>query len=155
MASRFIAPLFDVGSGIKPPSGALLYFYEVGTVDPKDTYTDEAATIPSSNPVVANSVGVFDAIWIVGDYDVLLEDKNLVQQWGPESVGEGLCQRHILLFRQLGELAHLVFPVKNDRADDYGCGERARQQKKTNKLEHVSLPFPAGSCGRCAAGDED
>jgi hypothetical protein len=86
MAVRFIPPLLDVGSGISPASGALLYFFEVGTNTPKTTYTNEAGTIASSHPIVANAQGVFAAIFIIGDYDVRLNNKNNVLQWGPEKI---------------------------------------------------------------------
>lgn len=78
MASLFTAPQFDAGHGIKPADGALLYFYEEGTNEPKDTFTDEALTIPNSNPVVSDANGVFAEIWMAeGDrYKAELKDKN-------------------------------------------------------------------------------
>ena len=82
MASRFILPFADVGSGIKPPSGAQLFFFEDDGVTPKDTYSDSAATVPNTNPVIANSVGVFGDIYITGSYKVTLKDNNDVQIFG-------------------------------------------------------------------------
>jgi len=88
MTSRFIMPFADVGSGIKPPSGAQLFFFESDGVTPKDTYTTKAATATNSNPVIADSVGVFPAIYIAGDYLVTLKDKNDTQIFGLEPVEE-------------------------------------------------------------------
>lgn len=79
MASRFPAPVLDVGSGIKPSSGAKLFFFETGTSTPKDTYTTKDASVANSNPVISDSKGVFPDIWIVGTYKVILTDKNDVQ----------------------------------------------------------------------------
>lgn len=76
------------GQNLNPSDGALLYFYEVGTVTPKDTYTDAAKSIPSSNPVVADATGLFAYIEISGSYDVVLKDKDTNQLWGPETIHE-------------------------------------------------------------------
>lgn len=88
MASRFVAPFFDAGSGIKPSDGSQLFFYETGTSTPKDTYTDSAATTPNANPVIADSTGVFSDIFITGTYKVVLKDKNDVQTWEADPVDE-------------------------------------------------------------------
>lgn len=79
MAGLFTPPFFDVGSGIKPADGAKLSFQIVGSSTPKDIYTTAAADIEHSNPVIADSVGVFAQIFLIGDYDWILTDKNDVQ----------------------------------------------------------------------------
>jgi len=78
MASRFILPLADVGNGISPSDGAKLTFFITGTSTLKDTYSDEAATTPNTNPVVSDGDGLFPEIWIEGSYKVRLTDKNSV-----------------------------------------------------------------------------
>ena len=88
MASLFVLPRQDVGSGIKPSSGAKLFFFVTGTSTPKDTFTDAAGTIPHANPVIADSNGVFPVIFIVGTYKVQLKDKNNVQSWEVDPVDE-------------------------------------------------------------------
>jgi hypothetical protein len=94
MASRFILPYADVGSGITPRAGAKLYFYGAGLdpTDPnkKNTYSDEAATTATanSNPVIANASGVFPDIWLVGDYKVILKTKSEGQIWVADPVRE-------------------------------------------------------------------
>lgn len=45
-------------------SGAQLFFYEPGTLTPKDVYTTAALTTAHANPVVASSAGLFPAIYI-------------------------------------------------------------------------------------------
>jgi len=79
MASRFISPTFDAGSGVKPPDGAKLDFFATGTNDRKDTFTDAGAGTPNANPVIADANGVFPDIFISGTYKVILTDKNDVQ----------------------------------------------------------------------------
>ncbi len=86
MTSRFILPYADVGSGIKPSSGAKLFFYISGTSTPKNTYSDSARVTPNANPVIADSNGVFSDIFITGDYKVVLQDKNGSQIWEADPV---------------------------------------------------------------------
>ena len=74
------------GQNLNPADGAMLFFYEVGTTTPKTTYTDEALSVASSNPVIADATGLFASIWMNGDTDAVLKDKNGVQLWGPEKV---------------------------------------------------------------------
>jgi hypothetical protein len=80
MASLFTPPFLDVGAGITPSDGALLYFNVVGSETDKNVYTTAAATTPHANPVVADSKGVFPQIFLSGDYDWVLTDKNGVQK---------------------------------------------------------------------------
>ncbi len=85
--SRFILPLestFNI-NGL-PQDGAKLEFFNVGLLTQKDTYSDEDLSIPNANPVVAGASGRFDDIWLNGDYDVTLSDKNDVLIWGPKTV---------------------------------------------------------------------
>lgn len=79
MASIFTLPWADIGAGIKPADGALLNFYDTGTYNRRDTYTDAGAGTPHANPVVADANGVFPAIYLDGTYRVVLTDKNAVQ----------------------------------------------------------------------------
>lgn len=88
MTSRFISPFYDIGSGIKPPSGAQLFFFEDDGVTPKDTYTTKTATVANTNPVIADSVGVFPAIYIKASYLVTLKDKNDSQIYGLAPIEE-------------------------------------------------------------------
>jgi hypothetical protein len=89
MTARFVHPLFDVGIGITPSSGAKLFFFEDDGVTPKDTHTTKAGVSGepgnlNANPVIALSTGVFPDIYITGDYKITLKDKNDVQ------IGTGL-----------------------------------------------------------------
>lgn len=75
MASRFIMPQADVGTGISPSDGAQLFFFDTGTSNKKPIYSNSTGT-ERSNPVIADGNGVFPEIWIVGTYKVVLKDKN-------------------------------------------------------------------------------
>ena len=86
MASRFILPFADVGNGIAPSDGAQLFFQVTGGGADKDTFSDQAGTNVNANPVIADADGLFQAIFIVGSYKVILEDKNDVQQWEEDPV---------------------------------------------------------------------
>jgi hypothetical protein len=89
MTARFVHPLFDVGIGITPSSGAKLFFFEDDGVTPKNTHTTKAGVSGepgnlNANPVVALSTGVFPDIYITGDYKITLKDKKDAQ------IGTGL-----------------------------------------------------------------
>jgi len=89
MSSRFVLPFADVGSGITPPSGAQLFFFETGTSTPKDTFSDQKSTpTKNANPVDANSKGVFPNIFISGKYKVVLKNKNGTQIWEADPIEE-------------------------------------------------------------------
>lgn len=54
-----------------PASGALLYVYEAGTTTPVTVYSDAAMTAADTHPVVADSWGFFDQLYIPdGNYKV-------------------------------------------------------------------------------------
>ena len=88
MASRFVLPFADVGNGISPSDGAKFSFFDAGTSNPRDTFSDEPATTPNANPVISDGEGVFSDIWIAGSYKVVLTDKNGVQIWEADPVNE-------------------------------------------------------------------
>lgn len=47
-----------------PLAASRLYFYASGTVIPLDTFSDQALTIPNTNPVEADQYGVFPNIFL-------------------------------------------------------------------------------------------
>lgn len=59
-----------------PLSGGKLYFYDTGTTDAKNTYSDSAETTPNANPVVLDAYGVPGDIWFTGTAKVVLKDAN-------------------------------------------------------------------------------
>jgi hypothetical protein len=84
--SRFVLPYADVGAGIRPSSGAKLFFYATGTSTLKSTFTDSTGDTPNTNPVIANANGVFPAIFFQGIFNVALKDANDVQIWTADPV---------------------------------------------------------------------
>jgi hypothetical protein len=63
-------------SGV-PMMGAQLWFYEVGTSTPKDTFNGSDLLTANTNPVVADQYGIFSQIWLDNsglDYRVILRD---------------------------------------------------------------------------------
>jgi hypothetical protein len=87
--SRFVLPYADVGAGIRPSSGAKLYFYATGTSTFKSTFTDATGSTANTNPVIANANGVFPAIFLDGIFNVALKDSNNVQIWTADPVYSG------------------------------------------------------------------
>jgi microcystin-dependent protein len=88
--SRYVSPyaIYTDANGTPLP-GAQLFFYETNTVIPQATYQDEALTVPNSDPVVANSNGLFPSIFLIPEpaYAVYLYDQNGVLQWTADPVG--------------------------------------------------------------------
>lgn len=87
LGPRFVLPYQTVidPNGVPLP-GALLYFYVSGTTTPLNTYSDPLLTTPNTNPVVANSAGVFPNIFLSGNYKVVLTDSSNNQQWTADPV---------------------------------------------------------------------
>lgn len=83
MSQRFVMPrqtIYDANGA--PVSGAKLYFYVAGTSSPQDTYSDEALSIPNTNPVIADAAGRFGPIFLQGlSYKVTVTDSDEVQIW--------------------------------------------------------------------------
>lgn len=74
-AGLYVAPssLEQLADGT-PCTGCQLFFYEPGTTTEKTVYQDKALTTPHANPVVADSAGRFDPIYMDGTYKVVLKD---------------------------------------------------------------------------------
>jgi hypothetical protein len=70
-----------------PVSGAQLYTYEPGTTTPKPTYSDAALTILNTNPVVADSGGVFGPVFAeTGQYRLVMETPTAAPLWDADPV---------------------------------------------------------------------
>ena len=60
-----------------PEAGAKLEFFETGTTTKQDTFLDATLTTSNTNPVVANSAGIFPEIFLKStSYKVVLSDTN-------------------------------------------------------------------------------
>lgn len=57
-----------------PAPGAKAYFYITGTSTPKPVYSDDELTIPITQPIIADSAGVFQVIYLAaeGEYKLTL-----------------------------------------------------------------------------------
>lgn len=83
MASLFYTPVFQaLNSNGTPISGAKLYAYEAGTTTPQDVYSDAALSTAISQPVVADSAGRFEDMYLAtSDYKFVLKDASDVTIW--------------------------------------------------------------------------
>ena len=61
-------------------AGGLVYFYEAGTTTPKDTYSDQALSVPNTNPVELNARGEAD-IYLDGIYKIVLKTSDGTTIW--------------------------------------------------------------------------
>jgi len=62
-----------------PLSGGLLFFYEPGTETDKTTFSDDAETIPNSNPVVLDAAGRQPNVFFTGEAKIRVTDADGVQ----------------------------------------------------------------------------
>lgn len=71
-----------------PYSGAKVYFFDNGTTTPKVTYTTADLSIPHDHPVVANSAGMFPAIFLDEQttYRLRITDAADVLIWDVDSI---------------------------------------------------------------------
>lgn len=83
MASLFYTPIWQVlDDNGNPISGAKLYAYEAGTTTPQDVYSDAALSTAISQPVVADSAGRFEDMYLAtSDYKFVLKDASDVTIW--------------------------------------------------------------------------
>jgi microcystin-dependent protein len=91
--NRFVIPnQFTVGAD-GPRAGAKLYFFQTGTTTPQATYSDVGLTTPNTNPVIADSLGQFGNVFLLGSpaYKVALTDANDVEVWTMDPVGPSLA----------------------------------------------------------------
>ena len=123
MASRYVSPVetaLDL-SGV-PISGAEATFYESGTVNFANTYSDDDLTIANTNPVVADSAGRFPNIFLQAiDYKVVLKNADGAIIWTRDPVrhhvsGEEVTSAGSTTGRTLADRFADVINVK-----DYGA----------------------------------
>lgn len=83
---------FFVNAAGLPLAGAKLFTYENGTTTPLATYSDNALSTPNTNPVVADSSGLFGEIFLADDvYTLVLKDSSDNTIWTANDVsGEGV-----------------------------------------------------------------
>ena len=85
---RFINPVPQyLNSAGDPIVSGEMYFYEIGSVTPKDTYLDAELTIPASNPVLLNADGRLPDTYLLGSYRTRLSEPSTGQVWERDNVG--------------------------------------------------------------------
>lgn len=89
----YLPKQIPLDNGIVLP-GAKLTFTQTGTTTPQNTYTDIELTTPSSNPVIADSEGVFAPIYLdpsLPNYRIKLDDSSdvLIYQVDDIPAGQG------------------------------------------------------------------
>lgn len=88
-------------------SGAKAYFYETGTSTPKDTFTDYALTVASTNPVVADANGVFAPIFMKNDirYRLTLKTSSDALVYTVDDIGGAVISK--------SELGGILYPISS------------------------------------------
>jgi hypothetical protein len=89
--ATIIAPFTPVDGSGNVYASAKLYFYETGTSTPQNTFSDSALSVTNTNPVVADSNGLFSAIYL-GDppdfetYKAVLKTSADVTVWTADPI---------------------------------------------------------------------
>ena len=90
---RFINPVPQyLNSAGDPIVSGEMYFYEIGSVTPKDTYLDAELTIPATNPVLLNADGRLPDTYLLGSYRTVLSEPSTGQIWERDNVGSELSE---------------------------------------------------------------
>ena len=85
---RFINPVPQyLNSAGDPIVSGEMYFYEIGSVTPKDTYLDAELTIPATNPVLLSADGRMPDTYLLGSYRTILSEPSSGEQWERDNVG--------------------------------------------------------------------
>lgn len=122
--SRFVLPVADVGSGIKPSVGAQLFFFDTGTGVPKDTFNCPDGTTANSNPVIADASGLFPDIFWAGTFKVILKDRNNVQIWERDPVTSFLNSSDSTTVKNFKTLALAISDITLNDGDTVYIKER-------------------------------
>lgn len=82
-----------------PMAGAKLTFYDAGTTDLKNTYSDIGLSSAHTNPVIADANGVFPTIFLKEElYKISLSSSADVLEWTQDNVsGGGLNNSYVTL----------------------------------------------------------
>ncbi len=89
--ATIIAPFTAVDGNGNVRANAKLYFYQTGTTTPQNTFTDAALSVTATNPVVADSNGLFSAMYL-GDpptftaYKAILKTSADVTVWTTDPI---------------------------------------------------------------------
>ena len=85
---RFINPVPQyLNSAGDPIVSGEMYFYEIGSTTPKDTYLDAELTIPATNPVLLNADGRLPDTYLLGSYRTVLREPSTGDIWERDNVG--------------------------------------------------------------------
>lgn len=87
---RFINPVPDYSRGGKPLAGGKLFFFDIDTGEPKNTFADNAETedLKNTHPVILDAEGRAPNIFFSGLATLILQDKDGVQVFQRNSIGE-------------------------------------------------------------------
>jgi hypothetical protein len=79
-------PQYFTDDGI-PLSGGLVYYYRAGTTTDLETYTDETAAVPNTQPVVLDAAGRLPDVWHEGSAKVVVKNSDGDTIWERDPVG--------------------------------------------------------------------
>lgn len=114
MANLFELPrALWIDSSGNPLAGGKLYFYEAGTSTPLDTYSDNSLSSANANPVVADSAGVWGAIYLKAQsYKVVLKTSADVQVWSQDNVHGSVSVTGTSVLLQVATIAAMTALAK-------------------------------------------
>lgn len=115
-----------------------VYAYESGTSIPKDTYTDETATVANTNPVILNGAG-YAGIYLSGTYKIVLTDANDNEIWTADPVSDPSQLGNQWVFQQPAtQISANSFSLSGDQTSNYVEGRAIRLQDGSFLYGHIT-----------------
>lgn len=136
-------------------AGARAYFYANGTTTAANTYTDAALTIPATNPVIADGVGVWPAMWAdtATVFTVSITDASGVPLPGGTWSGVSSATDATLVSSNLAAAAQAAAVVAETGAQAAEAGAQAAQAQAAAYAAAIAgAPFNATSAANLTIG---
>lgn len=125
--ATIIAPFTPVDGNGNVRANARLYYYMTGTTTPQNTFTDAALSVTATNPVVADSNGLFSAMYL-GDlpdfmaYKAILKTSADVTVWTADPIAGAPITAPLSAALLRGYLAGLQRTASTNTTISYGAG---------------------------------
>lgn len=145
------APVFFDVLGLEPCASGTLTFYDKGTTTPKLTWSDDALTIPNTNPVQLDSSGRANVnIWLDGAYSVVLktfEGVTVFTRDVDDGLGDGLAIPTPLQSGRFlsNDGSNLLWDLIRQVPDPSGSGGKILSTDGSNLIWIAEQSIPASS----------
>lgn len=127
-----------------PLAGGKLYFYDAGTSDAKDTYSDDTLQTANTNPVILDANGEA-TIYLSGSYKVVLKESDDTQLWSVDNI---TAVQELAVWTTGGPATFISatsFSVDGDETATYKAGRRLRLTDSSTLYDTVKADSTVAS----------